>query len=171
MTRVTSNLRTRRAATLVELVVSITILAIVAGVSMPVIAGATDAYAGAAEARRACERGAYALEKSIRLLRDAPDGDSPGTLGIASASATEIVFTDGRGLRLTGTTLSLLSPGGGSSVLCEDVDSFALTCLASDGRTSTAASLTSTQRFHVSLTVRSFSLHAAAFPRMKAVTP
>lgn len=159
-----------RAATLVELIVSITVLAIVSGISLPVIMGATDAYAGAAETRRACERGAYALERSIRLLRDAPEGATAGTVGVSSLTASEIVFDDGRGLRLTGTTLFLLESGGVESILCENVDAFTISCLADDGVTSTAGTPTTTQRFHLSLTVRTFALHAAVFPRIKAVT-
>lgn len=170
MSRGTIQPARRRAATLVELVASITVLAVVGGASLPIISGATDAYAGAAETRRACERGAYAMERAIRLLRDAPEGASAGTVGIASATASEIVFTDGRGLRLSGDTLLLLSPGGVQSTLCEDVDAFAIACLADDGRTSTASDLSTTQRFHVEITVRSFNLRAAAFPRIKAVT-
>ncbi len=159
----------RRAATLVELIVSITVLAIVSGISLPVILGATDAYAGAAETRRACERGAYALERSIRLLRDAPEGATAGTVGVSSLTASEIVFIDGRGLRLTGTTLLLLDAGGVQSVLCENVDEFSIACLADDGITSTATTPTTTQRFHLALTVRTFALKAAVFPRIKAV--
>lgn len=170
MSRRRSNPARRRAATLVELIVSITVLAIVGGISLPVILGATDAYAGAAETRRACERGAYALERAIRLLRDAPEGSTAGTVGITSVTASEIVLTDGRGLRLTGTTLYLLGSGGVQSTLCENVDAFSISCLADDGITSTASAPINTQRFHISLTVRSFALRAAVFPRIKAVT-
>jgi type II secretory pathway pseudopilin PulG len=155
-----------RGATLVEMIASVTILAIVAGTTLPVIHGATDAYAGAAETRRAAERGAYALERMIRLLRDAPEGATPGTLGIRASGPAELVFSDNRGVRLVGTSLMLVSVDGSESVLCEDVGALVITPLASDGVT--VATPGTAQRFHIDLTVRSLRLTAAVFPRILA---
>lgn len=165
------NARQRRGATLVELIVSITIIAIVAGVSLPVIHGATDAYASAAEVRRAAERGAYAMEKAVRLLRDAPEGSGgPGTLGIATATATHIEFDDGRGLRLDGTTLRLLQPDGTEPVLCEDVEAFSISYLMQDGATSALAAPSGTQRFHISMKVRGFELRTCVMARLRMIS-
>ncbi|CAG1008094.1 hypothetical protein PHYC_03518 [Phycisphaerales bacterium] len=170
MSRRTRQHRLRRAATLVELIVSITVIAVVAGVSLPVIHGATDAYASAAEIRRAAERGAYAMEKTVRLLRDAPEGAAPGTLGLSKAAASEVIFSDGRGLRLDGTTLRYVQPDGSEPVLCEDVEEFTVTYLAKDGATSMISTPQDTQRFHVTLKVRGFELRTCVMARLRMIS-
>src|SRR5262249_55413076 len=116
--------RRTRAFTLVEATVAIIIISCTAACIVPVVFSAGDAYANSATVRRTAERGAYAMERVVRLLRDAPAGATRGTLDITSASATLVRFGDGRGAELSGTTLSLRDTSGTLSPLCDGVTTF-----------------------------------------------
>jgi len=158
-----------RGATLVEMIVSITVLAVVASVALPVIHGATDAYAGASTARRTSERAAYAMERIIRLLRDTPAGTLPGEVGIRAASAESVTLTDGRGVALDQGRLLQTDAAGEVGVLCEDVDRFEIAFVGDDGVTDVLTDPRSSQRFHIVLVVGGFELRTCVFPRVRVV--
>ncbi len=161
--------RRGRAMTLVEVVCAIVVIGVVAAVVLPVIGGATDAYASASATRGAVESVAYALERGTRLLRDAPPGAAEGTLGIAVATPTSVVFSDGRGLELDGETLLLRSGPSDTAPLCRSVTAFELTFLARDGVTSVAGSPAMTHRVNIRLAAAGAELRTSAFPRVGLV--
>lgn len=162
-------IKRERGATLVEMIVSITVLAVVASVALPVIHGATDAFAGAATARRTSERAAYALERVTRLLRDAPAGAATGEVGIRNATTESVTFTDGRGVGLDQRQLLQTDAAGEVGVLCEDVDQFEITYVGDDGVTGVISDPRISQRFHVVLVVGGFELRTCVFPRVRVV--
>lgn len=157
--------------TLLEVVVTITILSVVAAVLLPVINGATDSYAAAASLRDSSERVAFALDRSIRLLRDAPVGAAPGQVGIVMAQADRVRFTDGRGLELSGSDLLLRTGASTTAPLCRGVTGFELSYFAQDGVTSTAASPADTQRIWIRISTARTSLAGSATIRARMVSP
>jgi prepilin-type N-terminal cleavage/methylation domain-containing protein len=157
----------RRGFTLIEATLTIIIIGIVAAVAMPVIVGAGDAYAYSAATRRTAEKGAYAIERVVRLLRDAPAGVLRGTVDLAQATPTLVRFGDGRGVELSGTTLSLRAADGTLSTLCDGVQAFTLEYLGADGVTDTSATPEDTQRFNITVRVGSFELRSAALARVR----
>lgn len=159
-------MKRRRGMTLVEVVCAVVVIGVIAAVVMPIIAGATDAYASASSTRAAVESVAFALERSARLLRDAPPGAAEGQVGIASAGAAAITFTDGRGLELDGTTLLLRTGPSDTAPLCRGVTAFELTYLASDGVTSVQGTPALTQRLNIRLAAAGAELRTSVFPRV-----
>lgn len=160
-----------RAFSMLEMVVSIMVLAIIAGVLLPVVGGATDAYASSAAIRDGSERAAFALERCGRLLRDWPAGDSNTSVAaVKFDGASTLVYPDGRGLTLSGTDLCLIDADGSQSVLCRNVKSFTLTLLQYDGLTSAASDTTRTQRVNVSLVTTDLQLTCTSFLRARAVS-
>ncbi|MDX2133022.1 MAG: prepilin-type N-terminal cleavage/methylation domain-containing protein [Planctomycetota bacterium] len=156
-----------RGVTLVETVVSIAVLGVVGAMTLPIVHGATDAYAGAVRTRATAERAAYALERTVRLLRDCPVGGVDASVGVVIAEPQRVRFSDGRGLELSGTTLRLRAADGSESTLCEGVEAFVVEYLADDGVTSAAASPALTQRFGVRLRVGEFELRTAVMARAR----
>jgi len=165
----TSGVKSRGAFTLVEILASIVVISVVAAVVLPVITGATDTYSNAATTRRAAERGSYAMERTIRLLRDTPEGVTTDTVGISTAAADSILFTDGRGLSLSGTTLSLRDTDGTTAALCEDVTTFTITYFGEDGVTSTIATPNTTQRYNITIVSGGFELRSSTLARVRAM--
>ena len=155
----------RPGMTLVELMLAVVVLSIIAAVLVPTITTAADSYTSAVTTRAVADDVAFALERAVRLCREAPGGTNPGDAGISSASATSITFTSGAGLRLSGTDLLLQKSAVDSAVLCRDVQTFSLELLAKDGVTSTMAAPTQTQRINIRLKARGLDLSCAAFLR------
>ena len=156
--------RTRdRGYTLLELVVALIVISIISAAVMPVIVGATDAYAATRDARSTADDAAFAASTVVRLIQEAPGGDTT-RLAITSADAESIRFDDGTGLRLDGETLTLLTPEG-NGPLARSVSTFRLIYLGPDGRTP-AEQPADAHRIHVTLTIGSFSISTAAFPRV-----
>lgn len=153
--------------TLIEVVCAITIIAVIAAVVLPVLSSATDAYANASSARTAVESVAYAVEKSVRLFRDVPPGSTDGTVGIAAASANSVLFTDGRGLEMSGTTLLLRTSPTVTAPLCRNVSVFQVTYLSKDGVTNVQATPTQAQRFNIRLAAAGVELRSSAFARVE----
>ncbi|MEZ6243506.1 MAG: type II secretion system protein [Phycisphaerales bacterium] len=156
---------TRRAMTLLEMTAAITVLAIISVAVLPVIASSADAYASAAQTRRETERIAFAAERCQRLLREAQAGAVAGELDVGVATPDQILFTDGRGLRLDGTDLVLVMPGEPDAPICRGVDTFQIQYLGSDGVTDTSATPNATFRFNVTVASGDVSLSITAFAR------
>lgn len=156
-----------RAFTLVELTVTVVVMSVVAALLIPVIHGAADAYGSSVSTRQTSERVAYAMERTLRLLRDVPLGASDGTVGISSAGDDSITFSDGRSLRLESGAI-ILTDSGVDAPLCREVQAFEIKYLAEDGRTSTIATPTTTQRFSVTIKSGNFELRGAAFARVRS---
>ena len=159
-----------RAFTLVEVIVSVVVIGVIAAVILPVIGAATGAFAAAADTRERTERVAFALDRCVRLLRETPAGSDASTVGVSGASTTHVLFSDGRGLEVSGGVL-LLREGSTTFPLCRNVTAFSLSFLATDGVTSVVATPGAAHSFRVSLTADGVSLTAAAFPRARMIKP
>ncbi|MCW5777683.1 MAG: hypothetical protein KIS87_14700 [Phycisphaeraceae bacterium] len=157
--------------TLLEVTLSIVIVAVIASVVVPVTASLGDAYVSAADTREAADDAAFALDRVVRLLREAPEGDVGGRIGIVRADANAVEFTDTRAVELIGTDLVLTDDDGMQGVLCRDVSVLEIGYLAADGMTDCAATPEETRRFTVRLVVRGVELRAAAFARVTIVQP
>jgi len=161
----------RRAAfTLVEVVVSVVVLGVVAAVTLPLIGAVANSYSAAADVRERTERVAFALDRCVRLLREAPAGADASTVGVVSAGTDSVLLSNGRGIELSGGVL-LLREGSSTAPLCRNVSSFSIGCLATDGVTSTVATPGATHSFHVALTADGVTLAGAAFPRSRMIKP
>jgi type II secretory pathway pseudopilin PulG len=165
-----NSVRPRRTAfTLLETTISVVIIAVIAAACLPVVNGMADNALAAQRTRDAAEGAAFAMERAIRLIRDCPGG--PTSTGITIATASQVQFSDGRGLRLDGTDLLLRDTAGAEAVLARDVTVFELTFVAGDGVTSTLATPAQTDRIGVRVAVNGFELRCAAFPRVRMVSP
>jgi prepilin-type N-terminal cleavage/methylation domain-containing protein len=131
--------RTPRGFTLVECICAITVVGVVSAVVLPVINSATTSYVNVARSRDASENVAYALDRCVNLLQDAPLRANNGSISIRSANSTSIRFTDNRGLSLAGRVLSIRDSGGATAALLRDVQTFSIGYFAADGVTSTAS--------------------------------
>lgn len=160
-------IRAARALTLLELIAAITVMGVVAAAVFPVIASAADAYASATRTRKDTERIAFAMQRCIRLLREATGSDPVGSLDLTTASPDRIVFADGRGLALSGGDLVYLQAGQPEAPLCRDVSVFRIDYLAEDGVTSTLSAPGETQRFIVTITTNGITLTGSAFARAR----
>lgn len=154
-----------RGMTLVELVVSMTILGVVAALTLPAISTATGAMQTSSGAREITDDVSFALDRVAALLREAPTGNSANELAIAEATGSSVVFADGRGVRLRDGDLVWIEPGG-EAVLCAEVDSFEIVYLSADGL-SVAADGTRTHRFLLRLSRGGIDLRTAVFPRVR----
>jgi prepilin-type N-terminal cleavage/methylation domain-containing protein len=157
-----------RGVTLIEMVAAILIVAIIGAMVLPIMNGATDMLAESANVRRTAERVGYAMERSVRMLRDVPPGAVEGELGVTTASATAILLSDGRGIELRSGVLVLIAPEG-ESELARDVTRFEIGYIASDGRTSSIATPRLASRFTVVIESGGFVLSCAATPRVRMV--
>jgi type II secretory pathway pseudopilin PulG len=105
---------------MLEMVASIVITGIIAVTVLPLINGAVDAQSKAAAVRVETENLAFAMERMVRTLRDAPEGTTNGTVGITSASTSSIALSDGRQFSL-GSGEVTMRAGGTSATLCRGV--------------------------------------------------
>ncbi len=163
--------RTRRGLTLLEVTLSMVIIAVIAAIVVPVTASLGDAYASAADTREAAEDAAYALDRVVRLLREAPESGVPGQIGFARVESSAVEFTDNRAVELIDTDLVLTDASGVQGILCRQVAAFEIGYLAADGATETAATPEETRRFTVRLVARGVELRGAAFARVTIVQP
>ncbi len=157
-----------RGLTLLEAVLTVLILSIVAGVVTPVIVSATDNYAAAADARQRVERAASALDRVVRLLRETPlNSDDPALLGITSFDQASITFNDNRALAYDGGVLTLTDRDGRSGPLCDEVSSFVISILGTDGLTPVAHDTPQAHVFEVRLTSGGVDLRTRVLPRVR----
>ncbi len=119
--------------TLVETIAVILVLGVLAGVTAPLMVGAAGSYADARDGRRAVEDASFALDRIVRILREAPSDATAGEPGFASADADGFELADGTEVSLSGTDLMLSIAGGAAAPLCRDVAVFELTYRGADG--------------------------------------
>jgi prepilin-type N-terminal cleavage/methylation domain-containing protein len=153
-----------RGFSLVELVASLVVISVISAVLAPVLNSAADAIVTARDLRRASDDAGFAMATVTRVLREIPPGDGVN-LALSSADATSIVFEDGRGVRLSDSTLEMLTPAG-PAPLARQVTAFEIVYLGSDGRTPSAPA--EAQRLHITMTVRGMTLGGVVFPRVNA---
>lgn len=154
--------RTARGFSLLELVASLVVISVIAAVLAPVLTSATDAIVTARDLRRASDDAGFAMATVTRVLREIPTGAGV-SLGLQSADTTFVVFDDGRGVRLNGSTLEALTSTA-TAPIARDVTAFEIVYIASDGRT--PCEPTEAQRFHITMTVRGMTLGGVVFPRV-----
>lgn len=159
----------RRGFTMIECVCAITVLAAVASVVLPVVSGATTAYANATQARDVSENTAYALDRVLRLLRDTPIRISDGQADITSASATHLTLGDGRGINLDGDVLHLTTPGGSPAPLLRGVEAFEIGYFNQLGTTSTLSTPGATWVYTVRIRASGFEVRGLAFVRARSL--
>jgi prepilin-type N-terminal cleavage/methylation domain-containing protein len=152
----------RRGFTLLELVLAMTVVAVVSVVVTPVLLASADAYAAARDLRRTADEAAFATSLVTRTIREAPPGDST-RIGVVSADADSLIFTNDTGVRLTGGTLEAVTPQGPVPV-ARGVSALAFVYVSDDGVTPCPPA--EAHRVHVSLTVRGLTVSAVAFPRV-----
>jgi len=152
--------------TLLELTAAVMVMAVIAGIIAPVILSASESYATARDVRGSTERVAYAMDRVTRLIRQAPIAVNQSGVGVHSASASELIFTDGRGLRLDAGTLEMIDTTGGSFPLCRHVEAFSIEYFGADGVSDTQATPDRTSRLVVTLRSGGAELTVIVHPRI-----
>jgi prepilin-type N-terminal cleavage/methylation domain-containing protein len=156
----------RSGFTLLELLAAILVISIISATLMPVIASASDSFTVARDARYSTEKSAFALDRIVRIVRQAPIGADDTGVGITSATQSSVEFSDGTGVRLVGTTLEMLVPGENSVPLCLDVESFTVLYYANDGVSSTILTPSQTHRFGFMIVTENVEMTVLAHPRV-----
>lgn len=159
-------MRARRGYTLIELVSVTVILGVVAGITSPIIVEATESYARASERREASDAVGHAMERIVRVLREAPESDEyEGAPAITVATETSIEFEDGAEIRLDGETLWLAHTGEEEATLLEGVEWFELRLLGFDGVSDAMDKPEWARRVEVGLRAGGVELRTAVFLR------
>lgn len=167
MTRGGSN--PRSGFTLIELIAVMLVLGIAAGAVTPLLISLTDTARAARARYAAIDTLHHAIDRTARLLREAPPGPGGG-IELTEATSTAFTLPDGRGVALDGDTLEL-DPGDGSSwPLADSVSEFTLTYLQSDGVTTTNDPA-QTQRVAIRIGRDTMTLTTVVFFRTAEATP
>lgn len=162
----------QRAFTLIELIASMMVVGVVAAVSAPLIAAASDAYVTSADNRDNVERISHAMDRAVRLVRDAPPTASGSGLPDITVAATDnIEFADGSELQLVGSTLMLTPAGGVAAPLCIGVTTFELAYIGEDGLWNTILTPQNTQRIGIRIVANGQELQSAVFLRIATGSP
>jgi len=162
----------QRVFTLVELIASMVVLGVVASVSAPLIANASDAFVTSSDHRDVAESLSHAMDRCVRLLRAAPaTAPGSGQPDIAVAASDNIELADGSELELVGTTLLLTPAGGAPATLCTGVTAFDLAYRSEDGTTNTLAAPENTQRIEIHIEAGGQSLRCVVFLRIATGSP
>ncbi len=156
----------RRAFTLLELVAAILVMSIISVTIFPVIHSASESFISARQARSSTEQAAFALDRIVRVIRQAPIGTDESGVGITASTSSSLTLSDGNGFQLTSSTLELLVPGSSPVPLCKDVDTLELTLLKDDGTQGALDSIQDAHRIHVRLVVESVELEVVVHPRV-----
>lgn len=137
--------------TLIELVLSMTLLGIVAVTAGMLIYQGTRSFEALSGQKDVTQKAALALERvsrELRVMKCTPSGNScaPSASDAPVMTATELRFVnssfEGRGLRLDGTTLMLRDGTGAADpeyALASAVSSLAFEYLKADGSTASSA--------------------------------
>lgn len=141
------------------------IMSVIAAVVMPVIMTATDAYTTSREVRSSTDRVLFALERSARFVREIPFKSDESGLDIFSASTTQLMLTDGTGIRLQGSRLELVDASGAGAVLCDGVDRISFQYFDKAGNSLTLIQPSLIHRVSLQIESRSVVLKMYAMPR------
>lgn len=152
--------------TLLELLASIIVMSIISVTLMPVIGAASESFAVARQVRSSTERAGFALDRVTRVIRQAPIGADNTGVGVSSATASSLTFSDGTGFQLIGSTLEMLVVGNDPVPLCLDVDEFQVLYIGDDGVTNTVNTPTITHRFMVRVETDGIELTTVVHPRV-----
>lgn len=152
--------------TLVELLAATVIMSIISVILMPIIVSASDSYITARQVRSSTERAGFALDRLTRIVRQAPIGSGNVGVGITTATSDSIVFSDGTGVQLSGSTLEMLVPGNDPAPLCFLVESFEVRFLADDGVTNTVSDPTKTHRIVFTVITDGVEMSVLVHPRV-----
>ncbi len=155
-----------RGFTLLELVAAIMVMSIIAATIMPVIQAALESYTVARQVRSSTERAGFALDRITRIVRQAPIGNNDTGIGITTATANSIEFSDGTGVQLVGTTLEMLVPGEQPVPLCFDVESLLVQYFADDGVTTTHLTPETSHRIVFTILTQGVEMSVLVHPRV-----
>lgn len=162
--------RSRGGFTLVEMMCATVVIGVSAATVAPAIFSATTAAANAARVRGAVNGLAYAMDRTIGLLRDVPASKTDATaVDVASASTTGVKFGDGRSLLLDSGVLVMVDAKGDKAPLLRDVTNFRIDYLDQAGVADVSASPGKTWVFGVSITASGVTLSGRAFARARMV--
>lgn len=154
------------AFTLLELLATVVIMGVIGAVLVPVMTSSSESYTTTRDVRNRTEHAAYALDRLVRLVREAPIGTDGTGIGVQSAGATSLTFTDGTGVVYADGRIELQVPGQPNALLCDAVDAFNIDYLGEDGRTSTLANPVASHRIVFTLGSGPLRLSAVAHPRV-----
>ncbi len=154
----------RRGLTLIEMIATITVLAIVAASVLPVVESAGAHYVESVTTRRVADRAAFAMDRVSRVLRETPGVPGSAGLAIDSIAADAIVLTNGTAIRLVGDEL-VLTIDGRSGVVCGGVEAIEFVATGADGVASTLESPAETRRLGIGMRVNGLTVRTAIFPR------
>ena len=152
--------------TLLELLASIIVMSIISVTLMPVIGAASESFAVARQVRSSTERAGFALDRVTRVIRQAPIGAGDVGVGVTSATSNSVIFADGTGFQLVGSTLEMLVVGDDPVPLCLDVDAFEVEYLGDDGVANTANAPATTHRFMVTIETDGIEMSTLVHPRV-----
>jgi prepilin-type N-terminal cleavage/methylation domain-containing protein len=161
-------LRHSRAFSLLEVMVSVMILAAVAAILSPVVSSTGDVFIQTMRTRQTSERVGFALERLVRFVREIEPAEAGPTVGITVAQSDRLVLANSSGIALAGTELLLTNKDGQSAVLCTDVESFELAYIGVDGATETIATPGQTRTIRITIRADGYELRAVAFIRSGA---
>lgn len=160
--------RARPAMTLLEVMVSVVLLSIAGAAVLPVMDASARLYAESASTRGETGRLRYAMDRVVRVLREAPSGAAPGSLGLARLDDSSIEFEGGVGLALENGVLLIRDPDLGEGVLLTGAIAFSIRALDEDGVSELRGDGASrADRFLVTLSTGHAELRTVVFPRVR----
>lgn len=156
----------RRAFTLVEVMVTVTVLSILGSVTLPLLHGATVNYAEMRRAQRASGHLVYAIDRVVRTVRELNEDADTGAIALDDLSPTSIRATAGPVIQLQGGLLTLTEAGGSAQTICVDVERFEVRYFDAQGTDTTDAG--AVHVIEILIERDGFVLTTRAFPRVRA---
>lgn len=123
-----NNLRTRPAFTLVEMIATIAIIAVIGSVSSSLIITATDGYTAASASAQLCAEASIGMDRVVREFRSiaVDSSGSDNVPDIDTIAPASITWETDSSLTLSGTDLQLRIDGGATRTLLGDVTAFSV---------------------------------------------
>ncbi len=160
--RPVNRISSERGFTAPELIAVILIMGTLAAVIMPMMLQASSSYTISSQQRSAVVGLNYALEKTGRLFRELSPAVN-GTTNITTAQPSQVVFGNGSGVQLIGTTLWCTAAGQTAQPLAQNISQFTISYLQKDGVTSSSALPSATQRVTIVIASAGVELRTAIF--------